>query len=382
MNLFRLLAVPASLAAPIALFSPSKVDGLVDLPYGGLFINAETEAAYTSNLFLTADEESDMIFTVLPGLEYLLAEGVVHVEAHVGVEFIRFADWSRFDAENFKSRALLSFPHEDRGRMFFLQIDGGFDEVTSATAADGALLQEDVASAGAGLEYFFSDRSSARLRGNYRDRDARTAGFASRRTATLRAGPAFAYSDRLTMTGALRYRNTDVSGATPALDSEDYALLVGAEGRLLALLVGEVAVGVQRREFDGDFDAQTEPYAFVGLTWEADAQTEITLSLSSDMETSASNLSGQTVRVSLEAGRGTGEYWRFRLGGGYEDSTYVRAAGGRRNDDEWWVLGGVDYVLNRHVTLGCETTFAQRGSDFSNANYDAVRAALFAEARF
>ncbi len=375
------VSVAALCFAAFSLF-PNRAPAAIELPHGGIFINAYGEAAYTSNLFLTAEEESDVVITVLPSLEYLVAQGLVHFEAHAGVEFLRFIDWSELDTENFKSNFLVSFPHEDRGRTFFFRLNGGFNEITSATAVDGALVQEDELSVGADLEYYFSDRTSARLGASYRDRDARTPGFASRGVTTVRLGPAHEFSERLTLFGTLRYRKTDVSGATPALDSEDYSVIAGAEGRLLALLVGEVAVGVQRRTFDGDFEDQTEPYAFAGLTWEVDEMTEVNLSLTSDMQTSASNLSGQTVLVSLEGVRRVGEKLRFNLGAGYEDSSYVRAGGGKREDDEWSVFGGAGYVLNRHVSLNWDLAFAQRNSSFAASNYDVVRTGLSVDARF
>ncbi len=368
--------------AAACLLLPGHAKSAIDLPHGGLFVNARGEAAYTSNLFLTSDEESDVVFTVLPSLEYLLAEGLVHFEARAGVEFLRFIDWSRLDTENFKSDFLLSFPHEDRGRNFFFRLNGGYNEITSASAVLGSLIQEEEISIGGDLEYYVSDRTSLRFGADYRDRDARTSGFASREVTTVRIGPAHDYSERLTLTASLRYRNTDIGGVTPALDSEDVSVMVGAEGRLLALLVGEVAVGVQRREFDGDFDSQTEPYAFAGLTWEADEMTEVILSLTSDMQTSASNLSGQTVLISLEGVRRVGEKLRFNAGAGFEDSTYVQASGNRRNDDEWSLFGGVDYILNRHLSLGWDLSYAHRDSDFDPSNYDAVSTAISVDARF
>ncbi len=382
MNVLKSTLLAAALCLTAFQSSPNRALAAFDLPHGGLFINAYGEAAYTSNLFLTSREESDVVLTVLPSLEYLMAEGLVHFEAHAGVEFLRFIDWSDLDTENLKSSFLLSFPHEDRGRMFFFQVNGGYNEITSATAVDGALVQEDEISVGADLEYFFSDRTSARFGASHRDRDARTAGFASRSVTMLRLGPAHEFSERLTLSGAVRYRKTDVSGVRPALDSEDYSLIVGAEGRLLALLVGEVAIGLQRRTFDGDFDDQTEPYAFAGLTWEMDEMTEINLSLTSDMQTSASNLSGQTILVSLEGVRRIGEQLRLNLGAGYEDSSYVQASGNERNDDEWSVFGGARYSLNRHVSLNWDVSFAQRNSDFSASNYDVVRTGVSVDARF
>ncbi len=368
-------------AAAIAAFSP-RAGAAVELPRGGLFVNAHAEAAYTSNLFLTADEESDFVFVILPAVEYLLAEGVIHFEARAGVEFLRFADWSRFDAENFKSDFLLGFPHEERGRRFFFRLRGGFDEITSATAVDGALLREDRFRVGGNLDYFVSERGSLRLGADYLDRNARTEGFASRRMTTVRFGPALEYSERLTLTASARYRRTKVSGADPALDSDDYAVLAGAEGRLLARLVGELEAGVQRREFDGGFDSQTEPYAAAGLTWEVDERTEVVLSLSNDMQTSASNLSGRTFLATLEGVRRVGERTRINLGAGFEDSNYLRAAGNRRHDDEWSAFGGVAYRFNRYLSTRWDVAYAHRNSDFAAANYDAVRTGVSVDARF
>ncbi len=359
-----------------------RLSGAYDLPAGGLFVSAHAESAYTSNVFLTADEEAEVVIRVLPSLEYLLAEGVIHFEARAGVEFVRFIDWSRFDAENFKSDFLLSFPHEDRGTRYFFRLNGGFNEVTSAAAVDGALLQEDRFGVGGNLEYYVSDRGSLRLGADYLDRNARTDGFASRRITTVSFGPAHEYSERLSLMASLRYRNTDISGVTPALDSDDYAAIAGAEGRLLARLVGEVQAGVQRREFDGDFDSQTEPYAFAGVTWEADEMTDVILSLTNDMQTSASNLSGRTLFVTLEGVRRIREKLRVNLGAGFEDSTYVQASGNSRNDDEWSVFFGADYTFNRHVSMGWDVSYADRNSNFAASNYDVVRTAISVDARF
>ena len=209
------------------------------------------------------------------------------------------------------------------------------------------------------------------------DQDARD-GTAS--TATSRV--AYELSPGYHVFGRLDY-NWRQFGDTPfARDSEGYRLLSGLEFEVGQLVKGSAGAGYLRQDFADPLSDDLSGFAYrVALEWNPTPLWTVLVS----GERTISETTYLTAAGRAEATLGATVYYEFRrnlilnVGGLYAQHDYV---GLPREDDILSGFVGLDYHLNRHLTVGVRHTIVDRDSNIPGLGFEKQVIGTYVTAKF
>ena len=71
-------------------------------PAGAVAIGLDSSVRHTSNVFLNSSEQSDIIYTLLPTVNYRSNQGAFELDAFMGIAMVHYSDFSSNNAENLK----------------------------------------------------------------------------------------------------------------------------------------------------------------------------------------------------------------------------------------------------------------------------------------
>lgn len=418
------LALSSLLAAPAAW-------ALYNGPMGDVWIEAAASVRYDSNVYSRGESDADepdpnaptdpedplytppsfrgpaeahdWITTVTPTLHYRRDEGIIHLNASVGYEILRFGRFDEENAENLKTELVISGVHGP-DRPFEFNLRGSFDEETRTSSQVNTLVHEEVAVIGGEARYNISERFGVGGSAFYSDNDIKTPGFIDNETVGGGITGYYRYSEKLDFMVGYRHRDTKVgnldegvlndpfyrqfylrrdpeTGLLVPINDEDVAstddfLFVGASGNIYSKLDGAIRIGWQQRDYDSNI-RHDEDGLFVetSLDWMHNEKTTYSLIATRDRSTTPA------AETELRTVIGLGVQHRLLpkliLEGGveYQDSDFTRPGDDigedveKRSDSMVSFLLGATYLLSEQTTLFARASHLNRSSGLQATDY-------------
>lgn len=170
----------------------------------------------------------------------------------------------------------------------------------------------------------------------------------------------------------VRYDETPDDGGVDR-DGEGYTVEVGTEIDYTGVLWGEVAVGYTRREFDdNDLESQGGFAAETTLNWNVTDLTTIIGGLESRIAETTTQVNGEPASGILRTGvtlEVQHELRRNIILFGNAGYTRDDFEGVNRTDDIYVAGAGIEYLINRNISLDLDYRFSKRDSD-DDADFD------------
>lgn len=345
---------------------------------GSIGFGLDTRLQATSNVILDSTEQDDVVTSAMPKVVFRSAGGAAAIEAFAGVDFLRYDQLSKNDADNFKSGLSINYPAEPNGEPISLQIQAGFNQNTSASAALLAITETESLTIGTSGTVYLSQYVSIRSAINYTDTASKTAGFADTTSTTLPLSLYYRVDEAISIGTGYRYRNTSVGNVQPAADSDDHAVFVGFENLISPLLQYGIELGYQKRDFANSdvFKDERAAYAQALLTWFLNERTNILLAVSNEFGTTAANQSNETFSTTLTLIHNFDERLSTTIGGTYQDLSYTQAVGSRSDDETSLFLNTRYSILDDKVSLNGGFSYADHQSSITSATYEVLEATV------
>ncbi|MGZ0653987.1 outer membrane beta-barrel protein [Coraliomargarita sp. W4R53] len=341
---------------------------------GAITVGADADLRYDSNISANSNEDGDTIATALPKILYRYNQGIVLVDAFVGVEFVEYDEQSQFDSQNFKSRLELSYPSDAAERSFSWKLKTGFNESTTADSDLQSIVERERFDFDLTARYYVADRYYIRSGFEYRDEEIVTEGFNDVLTLSVPIDFYYAYSENLSFGLGVEFSDVEIDGpGSPTADSSDTAYYVAAEGRLLSNLVAEIKVGVESRDFDDSAFEDAEMFFLEGaLRWSYSDRTSFELNLANGFRNTARNQSIEESSVVLTMMHELDEKIVTELSAGYSESDFESLGGVEvRRDETWSLEWGVSYeLIEDQLSLDFALSYSDQSSDAMTADYE------------
>lgn len=332
-----------------------------------LFFTGDIGLRLDDNIFLDSqNEESDVVYTMAPGLELQYGKGSL-MSGMLGYreEFLRYSDNDAQDSE--LSNAFLSTTFE--GAKINLTLNANFNEFAQNSPdiqAVGTLVRRDVTSLNATGELALSMKTSLGAGVDYNNTDFQTAGYVDYESLTVPLDVYYQWSPKLDLSVGYRYRDNQV--ALAGNDSQDHYLNVGARGEFTPKLSGQLRIGYGLRDFDaGDEEGQIGLDA--AFTYEASAKTNYRLGIRNDFANSATGTSQENLSANFGGTYAFTAFWSGSFDLVYNQTQYLSAGG--REDDYFEGQIGVNYTPSAYMTVTAgyvrrDNSSSVAGADFSN----------------
>ena len=348
---------------------------------GAIGFGLDAGVLATDNVTMDSTEDSDVITSFLPTVQFKSDAGAASIEAFVGTEITNYQDLEENDSEDFKSNVKITFPDERDGENFSLVFEGGYNEFTSAQASQagrGRVVSTDALDLGLDGRYFITEDITLRAAADYQDKDSNTAGFADLETLTLPVAVFYDFDESLSAGVGYRYRSSEVGSqvvAADRADSDDHAFFVGIENQVSEIWGYELVVGFQQRDFDQDQTYSDEDGLFASflINWQISDMTELVGQLSNEFGTNQANQSSETALGGVQLNHTFDERISASLGLSYSEVDFTQR-NGSREDETFSSFLTVDYkLLDGKWTLRGTLSYDDNDSTAASANYNALR---------
>ena len=331
-----------------------------------MVISVGAQYEQDSNVFANQGEEEDSVIASNLQLGLSSNSGLISSTFAGGVSVGRFDEYDSQDYENFNVAAGIAYPNIDEESMSF-GLDAGYDERSTAVAEEGTRMEMNYITIGGYIEIPYSEKFGAAIRANHEIREAKTTGFEDQTVTSFTGEWNYIYSEKLDFIGSYRYRPTSVDNTD--LESTDHAIFFGASGILSGKVTGDIALGIQKRVYDGnEFDDQTSPYASLSLQWLAGDKTTIEINGSNDFDSTGSGISSEVLSFGFNLVQDLSTQFSASAGVRYLDGTYDRVDSSR-SDQELLFDIRLDYIFADSGSVYLQGMFSDRSSDESYFEY-------------
>ncbi len=423
-SLFYWISVSSSVAAPLVSIGDNT----------DIYFNGSSSLRWASNIFRNEEnEESDLSWTISPGLEVNLGRGISNADFTVITRYdiVRYEDNDRLDTELFHIEALGTY----ESSRLNLNGSASFDETKINSGQNNVandLVELNTTSAELDAEYQVSPKFSFSAGVRYDETEYQTYAdrFVDRETTRFPLSVYYELTPKLDLILGYTYATTDIEGTSSRLirlvdstnippgpqiiadtaraqsgygrDSHFYN--IGLRGNISTKLTGYFKVGYRARSL-GDstileqyFDpndplVELQPQAdsstnrdasdMLGLdsnlTWMATTKLLVQLALSRDFGVGGEGESTEATRANLVGNYSFNTHWSTMANLGYSETDYSDDG---REDDQY--TGGlrVMYVLNTYWRFSAGYTYAENKSSRDGSSYESETLDLTAILRY
>ena len=411
-SLFYWISVSSSVAAPLVSIGDNT----------DIYFNGSSSLRWASNIFRNEeDEESDLSWTISPGLEVNLGRGISNADFTVITRYdiVRYEEYDRLDTELFHIEALGTY----ESSRLNLNGSASFDETKINSGQNNVandLVELNTTSAELDAEYRVSPKFSFSAEVRYDETEYQTYAdrFVDRETTRFPLSVYYELTPKLDLILGYTYTTTDIEGTSSRLirlvdstnipqgpqiiadtaraqsgygrDSHFYN--IGLRGNISTKLTGFFRIGYRTRSpedsilFSTPTDVTNPANPLVGgttdttidrddsgmlgldsnLTWMATTKLLVQLALSRDFGTGGEGESTEATRANLVGNYSFNTHWSTMANLGYSETDY---SDNGRGDDQY--TGGlrVMYVLNTYWRFSAGYTYAENKSSLDDRGY-------------
>ena len=343
-------------------------------PAGAVAVGFDSSIQHTSNVFLNSSEESDLIYTLLPTVNYRSNQGAVGIDAFMGVAMVRFSDFSSIDANNLKCGFSAIYPKKKNGENISLTFSGSYVESNEAREALLNIVNIDTLNLSLIGSYYLGDILSMRSSILFENHNTDTDTYVDVESIELPLAFYYDYDEAMSFGLGYSFRKSEISRLIVPADSEDHAFFIGFEDLISPLIQYEAKLGYRYRNFkyDTNFDDGGGIYTKLKLRYNLSDITKLSLLLSSDFRTSAANQSVNTSSARFTLNHRLDPMLSADIGFMISSDNYEQILG-TRDDDDWGVSFGLNYELSEiNCLLKGAISYLKHSSDLDSANYNLI----------
>ena len=408
-SLFYWISVSSSLAAPLVSIGDNT----------DIYFNGSSSLRWASNIFRNEqDEESDLSWTISPGLEVNLGRGISNADFTVITRYdiVRYEDNDRLDTELFHIEALGTY----ESSRLNLNGSASFDETKINSGQNNIandLVELNTTVGELDAEYRVSPKFSFSAGVRYNETEYQTYAdrFADRETTRFPLSVYYELTPKLDLILGYTYSNSDIEGTSSSFptgfdpvaqvvteitervqtgyESDSHFYNIGLRGNISTKLTGYFKIGYRTRSpedsttFSTPTDVTNPANPIVGvttppttinrkdsgmlgldanLTWMATTKLLVQLALSRDFGAGGEGESTEATRANLIGNYSFNTHWSTTASLGYSETDY---SDNGREDEQF--TGGlrVMYVLNTYWRFSAGYTYAENDSTRANSSY-------------
>jgi|GEM_PF-370849 len=419
-SLFYWISASSSVAAPLVSIGDNT----------DIYFNGSSSLRWASNIFRNEqDEESDLSWTISPGLEVNLGRGITNADFTVITRYdiVSYEDNDRLDTELFHIEALGTY----ESSRLNLNGSASFDETkinTEQVNLEDDLVELNTTTAELDAEYRVSPKFSFSAGVRYDETEYQTYAdrFVDRETTRFPLSVYYELTPKLDLILGYTYATTDIEGTsssstTGALrdatgefildpagniivteitdrvqtgyERDSHFYNIGLRGNISTKLTGFFKIGYRTRSpedsilFSTPTDVTNPANPLVGettdttidrddsgmlgldsnLTWMATTKLLAQLALSRDFGAGGEGESTEATRANLIGNYSFNTHWSTTASLGYSETDY---SDNGREDEQF--TGGlrVMYVLNTYWRFSAGYTYAENDSTRANSSYE------------
>jgi len=322
-----------------------------------LFVTGTLGIRSDDNVFLTANETSDTIFDINPGLEITFGKDAALKGSLTLVDsFANYSDNSKLNTNLFAGDFRASY---DDGKLK-LKFNTGFHELNQNAPDIQGLTRRDQFVVGAGAEVEISQITSVGAGVNFDHTNYKRLGYGDSDDFTVPVNFYYKWTEKVDLSLGYRYKNYET---TVGLDSTDHYFNVGARGKFTPKLSGQFSAGVTTRDFASG-GSETLPGFDASLSYELTPKTSLQFGGSNDFGTSPQGQQQKNLSFSSSVNINVDEQWSFNAGLSLRSVDYYT-----RTDDYLEGTIGGGYIVNAHVKVNVSYVYRNNDSELAGGDF-------------
>ena len=379
-----------------------------------IFFNGSSSLRWSSNIFRNEDnEESDLSWTVSPGLEINVGRGITNADLTIVTRYddVSYQDNDQLDTELFHIEALGSY---EISRLN-VNASASFDEAKINTPENNLLddlVELNATNVDLDAEYQLSPKFSFSAGYIYSETEYQTykAFFSDREITRFPLSIYYELTPKLDLIlgythsiseikGRSRLRAPGVTEVLTGYDKDSDFFHLGLRGSLLTKLTGYLKIGYRTASADdtnrlwngnilpgnlGTIDRGNSDMLGIdaNLTWMAATKLLMQLSLSRDFGTGGLGEAAESNSANLMCNYTINNQWSVMTNLGYTDRDSERAFGVNRENEQ--LNGGLrlTYVLNQYWRFSAGYTYSENNSNQAGSDYESDTLDLTAILRY
>ena len=391
-SLFYWISASSSVAAPLVSIGDNT----------DIYFNGSSSLRWASNIFRNEeDEESDLSWTISPGLEINIGRGISNADFTVITRYdiVRYEEYDRLDTELFHIEALGTY----ESSRLNLNGSASFDEIKMNDGQKNVvndLVELNTTTGELDAEYRVSPKFSFSAGVRYDETEYQTFKnlFSDRATIAYPLSVYYDMTPKLDLILGYTYSVTDIEGGNSFEDGFDPIssyeqdtdfFNIGLRGNISTKLTGFFKIGYRTVSADGNAINESNQSIDrndrdmlgldASLTWMATSKLLYQLALSRDYNTGGLGEATEVSRANLVGNYSFNTHWSAMANLGYTetDSYYLS----RENEQ---FTGGlrIMYVLNTYWRFTAGYTYAENDSNQVNSSYESETLDLTATLRY
>ncbi|NBD37259.1 MAG: outer membrane beta-barrel protein [Verrucomicrobia bacterium] len=364
----------------LLLLLPCPLWALFNLGESTVDLSLQGDFSYDSEINARNQGLSDFIGSLGTDLHFSRPSPTLAIRASAGIRFIRYLDNSQFDDENFKFDLSVSPGQRFEGDRFSFSVDLILNSQTRSEETLGEIVNVRTYGLAAELTYRVNQRLTLVGTAGSQLEDPDSDRFDE--VQRTNAGIAARFPIRKEMTGELgaSYQKTDSDDEIRS-EHDTVTVYVGLRDQILSKVTGSLSVGLQQRSFE-DREDSTTPYLAGSLEWMINETTSSAIRSNYQTNTTFSDLTTESLDLSVIFRRQLNRDWSANAGIGYTDITYEGLTGEDREDEEYYATASLNWKFSRWGSLSASLRYSDRSSNVDFFQYDRLRTGVGFRARW
>jgi polysaccharide biosynthesis protein VpsM len=353
-NIIRFALLTASLA------TGSQAAPFVAIGDGAeLFLTGSLGVRADDNIFLTGNEESDLIFDIAPGVDLTFGKDAQMKGSLTLIHtFTNYSDNSGLNTNLFSGDFVTRY---DDGKLK-LGFNVGYHELNQNSVDIRGLTRRDAFNAGGNAEVEISQITSVGAGLQFNHENYKRAGYTDSDSLTVPLDFYYKWTPKVDLSVGYRYRDYRIDTGS---DSTDHFFNVGARGEFTPKLTGKFAVGLNTRDLDRGGD-ESQLGLDASFAYEISPKTSLQVGASNDFGTSPQGDQQKNLTFNGMITTKLSEEWSINGGLSFRAIDY-----GTRTDDYFEGQLGTSYIVNANVRIVGAYVYRNyasnlAGSDFTN----------------
>lgn len=330
-----------------------------------IFVNASVSAGYDSNIYASGANENDIVTNTTLSLDYNRNAGMIAVSGTLGWNLGTFA--TNGDSDFANPSLSLGFTKSGGRTTGGLSID-----VSRESEADPNVnLRTESWRYNVGLDWKYPVIERYSLSGEFgyslTDYVDNSAGFIDLDTYSAGVNVNYAYSSTRELSLGYRIRESDTSAGG---STTDHSITAGLSGRILPKLNGSLRGGYQIREDSVTGESYGSPNAEISLSWAATRRMSVTLAVTKDFSTTATESSLDSTQATLSAQYSLTRRFNVTGAAGGGESRFFSGSDDGRTDRFANVSTGLTCTINEHLSTSLAYSYFKNWSNRANSDFD------------
>ena len=330
-----------------------------------LFLTGSLGLRADDNIYLSRNEESDLIFDITPGIDLTFGKDAqMKGSLTLGMTFSAYSDNSDLNTELFNGDFVSRY---DDGKLK-LGFNVGFHELNQNSAdvrptfvgLTPGLVRRDIFTVGGNGEVEISQITAVGAGVSFTHENYKRAGFSDSDRLEVPLDLYYKWTPKVDLSAGYRFRDHQVDIGQ---DSTDHFFNVGARGEFSPKLTGTFKVGLNTRELDRGGD-ETQLGLDASFAYELSPKTNLQVGAANDFGTSPQGQQQENLTLNGMITTKISEEWNVNFGLSWRSIDY-----GSRTDDYFEGQIGTAYIVNANVRIVGAYAYRDYSSDIRQAEF-------------